>query len=249
MNAVIIEDELPAARKLERLLKEVRPDIQVLTILESVKSAVEWFGSKPNPDIIFSDIQLSDDLSFEIFKQIEISVPIIFTTAYDEYAINAFNHFSIDYLLKPIRPEHLKRAISKIDKLSNFNTGIDFNSLVESISKREYKKRVLVYAGENIISLPINRISYFFCEDGISFIKTTGNKQFIVNESINELETECDPLLFFRANRQFLVSINSVQKVSPYFNQRLKLYLNPEPSTEVFVSKLKATSFKNWLNK
>lgn len=249
MKVVIIEDEIPAARRLKKLIMEVIPQVEIITVLESVRQSIDWFTNNESPDLIFSDIRLSDDLSFEIFKNISIEAPIIFTTAYDEYAIQAFEHLSVDYLLKPIRREHLEKALKKLEKIRKKDIDIPTEALLEALKGNPFKSRFLVYAGENLISLPIENIAYFYSEDGITFIKTKEGKRYIFNDSLDKIESQCDPKDFFRANRQYLLSIESVKNVIPYFNQKLKVSLIPETEGDVIVSKLKTTEFKGWLNK
>lgn len=248
MNIVIIEDEKPAARRLSKLITEIKPDVNIIVVLESVAQSIEWFKSNPCPDLIFSDIQLSDDLSFEIYKQINIESPIIFTTAFDEYAIQAFEHFSIDYLLKPIRREKLEKAISKLDLFQQKTTAIDAHAILKTLEQKKFRTRFLVYSGENLLSIPEDKIAYFYSEDGVTFLRTKENKKYIINDTLDKLESEVDNKRFFRANRKFIVSIESVHNASLFFKQKLKIILKPEAEEEVIVSKLKATAFKNWMN-
>lgn len=248
MKVVIIEDEAPAARRLIKLLNQIEPTAEVLAVLESVESAQQWFAQNTPPDMIFSDIQLSDNLSFEFFNSTGINIPIIFTTAYDQYAIRAFEHMSIDYLLKPIREEHLAKALKKFRSMQPGKAAIDTEMLLRLIRKPEYRDRFLVYSGENLKAIPVTEVAYMFSEDGDSFLVTNAGKKHILSESLDKIEQGLDHKRFFRANRQFIVSVESVLKVSPDFNQKLKIHLSPSPESEVIVSKLRATEFKTWLN-
>lgn len=249
MNVVIIEDEAPAVRRLTKLLQELEDNIHVIAVLESVQQATKWFTENPSPDLIISDIQLSDNLSFEIFNSVPVQAPIIFTTAFDQYAIQAFEHLSIDYLLKPIRPENLQKALQK---LKQFNVKgqpkIDTDTLLKMLGKASYRDRFLVYSGENLLSVKSSDIAYLYSEDGATFLCTMDKKRYLLNESLEKIEDDLDPKVFFRANRQFLLNIASVERTVPYFNQKLKVFLGSDPGTEVIISKLKATEFKNWLN-
>lgn len=247
MNTLIIEDEAPAARKLEKILKAVRPSINVIAILESVADSLEWFEENTAPDIIFSDIQLADALSFEIYNTLDIKVPIIFTTAYDEYAIQAFRHHSIDYLLKPIKESDVEKALIKYDELSLTSQQPGFEDVLKSLAPKEYKERFLVSSGKKFLPISVLDVAYFYSEDGLSFMKTKDNARFIVNETLDQLELCLDPKYFFRANRQFIVCADSVLSIENYFNQKLIVKLTPSPHTDVLVSKTKASKFKEWM--
>lgn len=248
MRLVIIEDEGPAARRLTKLIHEIDPKHEVLAILESVTDSLEWFSNNPQPDLVLSDIQLSDNLSFEIYKSIELEAPIIFTTAFDQYAIQAFEHLSVDYLLKPIRLEQLQKAFDKLERLKEDKPQLDIEGIIQRFGQPNYRDRFMVYSGENLISFALKDIAYFYSEDGVSFIKTWEKKRYIINESLDKLESKLDPKKFFRANRQLIVSFGSLVKAVPSFNQKLRIYLEPDFGEEVFVSKLKATEFKAWMN-
>jgi two-component system response regulator LytT len=248
MKIVIIEDEAPAARRLIKLLEQTGNEIEISVVLESVAQAKKWFSENSGIDLIFSDIQLSDNLSFEIFNSIKINAPIIFTTAFDQYAIRAFEHLSIDYLLKPVRLENLQKALEKFRLLKPAAHALDTAELMRMLSRPEYRERFLVYSGDNLLSIKTKDIAYFYSEDGTSFLATHEKKRFILNESLDKIEKEINPKNFFRANRQFIVSISGIAKVSSYFNQKLLVTLNPHNEIELIVSKLKATEFKNWLN-
>ena len=250
MNIVIIEDEAPAARKLAKLIAAEEPVANVVAILESVRESILWLENNPLPDIIFSDIQLSDDLSFEIFRHINTPVPIIFTTAYDEYAIEAFRHHSIDYLLKPIKPDDLARAIAKFRLMSSKTQAQapDFAQIIKELTQKLYRQRFVVQSGSAFVPVMAHEVAYFYSEDSTTFIRTRDDKRHIVADTLDKLETELDPRHFFRANRQYLINIESVVRFETFFNQKLIVKLAPPSTENVVVSKLKATEFKNWMN-
>lgn len=247
MNAIIIEDEGPAARKLEKLLKQVSRNIEIEAVLESVADSIEWFSDNSAPDLIFSDIQLADALSFDIFEQMPLKCPIIFTTAYDEYAIRAFKHHSLDYLLKPIKLADIEGALQKFDDLKLLSQNAGFEDVLRSLADKEYKERFLVKHGKKYISVPVSEIAYFYSDNGISFIKTFTDSRYMMNDTLDTVEKMIAPKLFFRANRQFIVNISAVLSFETYFNQKLTVKISPAPASEVLISKTKATSFKEWM--
>lgn len=249
MKILIIEDEAPAYRRLIKLVEECIPDGKIAGIIQSVKDGLEWFQVNEAPDLILSDIQLADDLSFRIFSELKLKIPVIFITAYDEYAINAFKFHSIDYLLKPINAADLQESIEKYRHFKGENKKFeDFEKMLKSLSVRDYRNRFLIYSGDSLFPVTTNEIAYFFSEDGATFLVHDSGKKYIINESLDQLEKELDPKCFTRANRQFIVAARSVKKIHNYGNQKLKLNLNPEPLTEVVVSKLRAGEFKEWMN-
>jgi len=213
-----------------------------------VKDGISWFNENPLPDLIFSDIQLADDLSFTIFRKLNITTPIIFITAFDEYAINAFKFYSIDYLLKPVGPDDLKASIDKYKNIHNKPTINNFEELVKKLTEKNYRSRFLVSFRDGLIPIEIKDIAYFYSEDSVGFLVTKSNKRHIISETLDSLESQLDPNTFFRANRQFILSAGCVAKVEPYFNQKLTVKLEPPINHEITVSKTKATTFKAWLN-
>ena len=248
MNVLIIEDEAPAARRLAGLISRCEPKVQILEILDSVKKSLNWFENYPEPDLIFSDIQLSDDLSFEIFHQRELKSPIIFTTAYDEYAIQAFKHHSIDYLLKPIKEYELRQSLKKYERLKQQFIHLDFNNLLNNISHKEYRNRFLVYQADTLVPVSTDEVAYFYSEEGTTFLMTHQGKGFLINETLDFLENQLDPKVFFRANRQFIVSIDSIEVIKQFFKQKLKINLKPAIDKQILISKQKSSQFKQWLN-
>ncbi len=255
MNILIVEDEKLAAQLLVSLLKEVEQNIKILDTLDSVERTISWFKNNDPPDLIFLDIQLSDGLCFNIFKQIEIHSPVIFTTAYDEYALKAFEVNSVDYLLKPVKIEKLRLALEKYKKLkysfSSSHFDFDPQKLINILqqTKAEYTSRFLVNKGNSLVIVDINDIAYFYAEDKMVFITTYDEKIYPINNTLDKLEKSVDPKEFFRAARQFIVSAKAIKKIHNYFNYKLKLNLMPLPKTDVIVSKARVGEFKEWLSR
>jgi DNA-binding LytR/AlgR family response regulator len=254
MKALIIEDEYPAAERLEKLLHKADASIEVLTTLDSIESALRWFPVHPIPDLIFSDIQLSDGLSFEIFDQVMVKSPVIFTTSYDEYALKAFQVRSIDYLLKPIKPQELERALLKFSEMRQEVPLQDHTLKLESLldtlrlgTEKKYKTRFLVKQQDQLIPVSQEQMAYFFTSNEMVCLVCTDGKQFLVDYTLEELEKLLDPALFFRLNRQFIASMPSIARIHTYFNGKLKLELNPQALQEVLVSREKAAFFKEWV--
>ena len=252
MKVLIVEDEYGAAKNLCDLLREIEPYIEILTITETIEETVHWLKKNPKPEIAFFDIQLSDGNSFEIFDRIKIDTPIIFTTAFDEYALEAFKVNSIDYLLKPIEKTALKAAIFKYK--SYFKDNKPFNShnllkLIEDMRKHEskkYKKAFLIHHQNKMIPLKVEDIAYFYLKHGIVNAITHEKKKFTVEGSLEYIESELKPEDFFRANRQYIVSRESIKAAEVYFQRKLKLKLSPVTEDNVLISKTKVTEFKKW---
>lgn len=254
MKALIIEDEYPAAERLEKLIKKLDPRIDIACSIDSVEAAKKWFRSGMTVDLIFSDIQLSDGLSFQIFEAFPAHSPIIFTTSYDEYAIKAFKVKSIDYLLKPIKLHELQQAIDKYKNLKgDFSPELyaqKIDSLLESLEIRNktHKMRFLVKNGEQLIPIHQDQIAYFYTANELACLVGCDGRQYLIDYSLEELESMMDPLCFFRLNRQFIARVTAIQKIHSYFNGKLKIDLRPETSQEVLVSREKASAFKAWLD-
>ena len=251
LNVLIIEDEEPAAKRLHKMLKEIEPDIHVLENIVSVSSALKWFSNNPSPDLIFSDIQLSDGLSFEIYKKIELLCPVIFTTAYDQYAMEAFKVNSIDYLLKPIKKEELEKAVTKYKKITHVPTApaIDINKLLQSFNTGgvEYKKRFVVRYGEHIKTINIDEVVYFYTEDKVNFLCTKDARRFVIDFNLDTLESTLDPKTFFRINRQYIIGIHSIAEMLAYTKSRVLIKLIPPAKHETIVSTERSADFKHWL--
>lgn len=252
MKTLIIEDELPAAKRLEKLLKKHCPSCEIISSLDSVESASKWLAENTAPDLIFMDIQLADGLSFDIFSKTEVNSPVIFTTAFDQYSLQAFKVNSVDYLLKPIDPDELKTALEKYDKFykkaDTFDrTGIE-NMLKSVLQQQQYKERFLVKSGQNLHYIPIKDIAYFFSEEGIAFAQCTNGKKHIVEYTLDQLESSLNPSSFFRINRQVILRPEAIKKISTWFNSRLKLELNIKNEVNLVVSRDRVNRFKSWLD-
>ncbi len=255
MEVIIIEDEIAASKRLVNMLKKIDPGIEILSVFDSIEESVDYFASGKEPDLIFADIQLSDGLCFEIFRQVQVECAVIFTTAFDEYAIEAFKVNSIDYLLKPIGKNDLEAAIKKFQKIRSVVYGKNGkNKLDQLLNKlnvfdKEYKSRFLVKTGQTMKIVTTDHIAYFYIENQLVFIIAKDGNRYLIEHSLDELETMLDPEVFFRINRQMIISLESVKTIHPYFNSRLKLVLNPEQNEDVLVSRLKVSAFKKWLDR
>lgn len=248
MKILIIEDELPASRRLIKILKEILPNCEILDTIDSVSEAIEKIPNYLQIDLILMDIQLADGLSFDIFEHININFPIIFVTAYDEYALKAFKVNSIDYLLKPIDKNELEKSI---EKLAFFKQPISIQNILKQIQieKKEYKTRFLVKLGEKLIFVPIQEIAYFKADEKIVCLHTLENKKYFVDYSLDDLENILNPNDFFRLNRQFITQIKAIKNIHTYFNGKLKIELTPATDVEVLISREKNAIFKDWLGK
>lgn len=249
-NILIIEDENLAAKRLSRLLQELISEINILGFCDSVKSAVEYLQNNKQPDLIMLDIQLGDGISFDIFKQVTINCPVIFTTAFDEYAIKAFELNSIDYLLKPINVEALKKSLHKFEQLKQQNMGVDFQTLLPLLNNNKvYKKRFLVAIGERLISINSQDIAYITSIDKCTFIVDKQNMYYAIDFSLDKLEEMLEPELFFRINRQYIISNTAIDKIFILSKSRIKLLLNPQAKEEILVSNARTHQFREWLDK
>lgn len=254
MITLIIEDEKPAARLLQRKLEKL--DVTVETMLHSVEESVHWFENNPHPDLIFLDIQLSDGLSFEIFEKIDIKSAIIFTTAYDEYALKAFKLNSIDYLLKPIDEDDLETAVSKFKSRlpkatsETSNLQLDFEQIRQMLSnpfEKTYKKRFTVKIGQHLKVITTEEIECFFSENKGTYIHTYDNRDYLIDSTLEILEQELDKKDFFRVSRKFIVPLKAIKEIQVYTNSRLKVILPTYKEDEVIVSREKVQDFKAWL--
>jgi two-component system, LytTR family, response regulator LytT len=254
MTTLIIEDEKPAARLLQRKL--VKLNIAVETMLHSVEESIDWFSNNEHPDLIFLDIQLSDGLSFEIFEKINIQSAIIFTTAYDEYALKAFKLNSIDYLLKPIDEDDLEIAVTKFKTripktdAGNQNLQLDFEQIRQMLSnpfEKSYKKRFTVKIGQHLKVITMDEIECFFSENKGTYIHTSENRNYLIDSTLEVLEQELNMKDFFRVSRKFIVPLQAIKEIQVYTNSRLKVILPTYKEDEVIVSREKVQDFKNWL--
>lgn len=253
MNILIFEDEQPAARRIVKLVQELLPQANITGTADSIRAAKELLSNTASPDLILADIQLADGLSFEIFEDVPLQCPVIFTTAFDEYAIRAFNVNSIDYLLKPIDRTALSKALTKYQNLFNNGAGSFPPQLLQQLmqqlntKKTAYKTRFVVHKGAQIIPVTASEIAWFVTEDRVLFLHTFSGQRYICEHTLDELETLLDPADFYRANRQFVVSAKAVRAAENGFNGKLHVYLNPAPEDAVVVSREKAVQFREWL--
>lgn len=254
MKVIIVEDEVPAAEKLERYLLKYDPSINILAILQSVQSSVQWLrANKDEADLIFMDIQLADGVSFQIFQEVEVKTPVIFTTAYNEFALDAFKVNSIDYLLKPITFTDLSASLKKLASLreqlpwKTEGPG-SLQAKYAALNTRSYKSRFMVKLGEHIRSITTDQISFFYAEGRDVFLVTNQTRKFIVDYTLESLEEILDPKTFFRLNRTFILNINAIKDVIVYSNSRLKIILAQESDKEIIVSREKVAEFKDWFD-
>lgn len=250
MNVIIIEDEKPSARRLQRMLKAL--DMNAETMLHSVEESIEWFQNNEHPDLIFLDIQLSDGLSFEIFEAINIKSAVIFTTAYDEYALQAFKLNSIDYLLKPIDDEDLKTAVEKYKGRTpqKQSVTLDFNdikNLLVNPIEREYKKRFSVKVGQHLKLINIEDIECIYSENKGTYAYTSEGRNYLLDSTLDQLEDELEPDVFFRISRKFYVNVNAIKDMVSYTNSRLQIKLNRFKEQDIIVARERVKDFKNWL--
>jgi two-component system, LytTR family, response regulator LytT len=255
MKILIIEDEALAAERLTDLIHRYDNTLQIIAVLPSVESAIAWFSSHSQPDLLLVDIQLSDGLCFEIFRTVQVTCPVIFTTSYDQYALEAFDVNSISYLLKPVKYQQLVNSLNKLEELKKtLGRQIDLPG-IESIIKQlaagpdKYKSRFLVKNGLNIRAVKTAEIAYFFSEQKISMLMTLAGQKFPVDYSLEEIEMMLNPDVFFRISRKFIVHIDAVKAIHPYFKGRLKVEVQPETQEEIIVSSDRTPGFKEWLDK
>ena len=259
MKVVLIEDEELAVEGLIFSLKKVEPNIEIVASLDSVKTAVEWFSKNPAPDLAFFDIQLADGLSFEIFEKCAVKCPVIFTTAYDEYALRAFKVNSIDYLLKPIGASDLAKAFEKLRTLKGEPTpqypdAEMMKQVMQLVSQRvmtpQYKSRFMIKIGEHLTAIQADDVDFFYGENKIVWLRHKNGRKYIVDYTLEELEDLLEPVRFFRLNRKFITAFESITDVISYSNSRLKIVLKSPPDKEdVLVSREKVEGFKNWFGK
>lgn len=253
MNVIIIEDELQSARDLKHSIETLRPYFIIQSILDSVETGLDWFLHHPPPDLIFSDIQLGDGLAFDIFKKIPITCPVVFCTAYDEYAINAFQHNGIDYLLKPINEKQLAKSLDKIDLLKKSAGNIYDTELLHKLLReletnaKNYKSNFLVSYREKLIPVHIDDVSCFSIHDNTVQLHTRDNKTYSLPYTLDHLESIINPQLFYRANRQWLVAYCAIKEVEHYFDRKLLIKLYQTGLEPLIVSKAKASEFLQWM--
>ena len=246
IKALIIEDEAPAARRLEKLLLECDPTIKIVDTIESVEEGIFWLQNNTHPDVIFSDIQLADGVSFLIYEKIMPLCPIVFITAFDQFAIRAFEVNCIDYLLKPFSKEQLEKSLDKLRQL-RFKKNAGMQNLMNDLVAKKPKQRFLINKGDSLIPVSTSEIAYIYTEDKAVMLMTKTNKNYFINFSLDEVEQQVDDRYFFRLNRQIIIHIDSIAKISNYFNGKLKVEVNPKFPAEIVVSRAKAPVFKDWL--
>lgn len=250
MNILIIEDEKPAAKRLVKLLQGHFPEDELIGNIDSVARAAAWLSENPDPDLIFCDIQLADGISFEIFEQTPVKSPVIFTTAFDQYAIQAFQVNAIDYLLKPIDPEDLARAVEKF-RSRQLKPQVNLEVLRELLhsENKAYKARFLVRFGEKIQSVPIEEVGFFMSEERVTFLQTLGGRKYVLDSTLEQLESQVNPKDFFRLNRKYIASFHAIEEVLTYSNSRLKVALKGCPDSDILVSREKVGELKEWLDR
>lgn len=250
MKVILVEDEKFARQQLENMLRELKPEIQILAQMDSVSQTVKWLKSN-TAELIFLDIHLADDLSFKIFDQVEVQIPIIFTTAYDQYAIKAFKVNSVDYLLKPIDKEELQHALEKFEALQH-SAALDFKKLESMLTNREpinYQKRFLVQRRDRMMSVKAEDIAYFEGEDRYVYLTKKDGSRFIVDYKLSDLEEILDPGSFFRLNRSFIAHFEAIDRIISMSKSRVKVELDPAPKRDIVVSTENTRNFKLWLNR
>jgi DNA-binding LytR/AlgR family response regulator len=251
VKVLLIEDEQPAAQRLEKMLTELAPDFNIISRCDSIESSVHYLSTHSIPDLIFLDIQLGDGLSFDIFNQIYIPCPIIFTTAYDEYAIRAFEQNSIDYILKPINKDHLQRSIDKFKRIGKFGQTPDISSLLEQMNseQKSFKQRFMVYVGEHLYSIPTTEIAYFYSVEKSTYLATYAGKNYPLEYSLDKVEDLLSPMDYFRINRNYIVSFQSIEKINILSKSRIKITINPQTSDDTLVSAARTPEFRKWLDR
>ena len=250
MRILIVEDEILLAKELRKMLLSIESSAQICGTTESVEETVQWLKQNNPPDLVMMDIELADGQSFDIFKQVQLDVPVIFTTAYDEFAIKAFKVNSIDYLLKPIKESDLEAAIQKFKKRKEHEP-VSILELIKKIDQLSnqpgYRSRFLIKQGQKMVSIDVSDVAYFYSENKCTFIRTFQNQKYLVDLTLDEMEKELAPQQFFRANRQYILAGKSVVSIHTWFNQKLKAEVNPSTDEHVIISRDKANAFKAWM--
>lgn len=250
-SILIIEDELPNIQRLEKMLRALDGNMVVTASLQTVQASIKWLKSNVQPDIIFMDIRLTDGLSFEIFKQVDIKAPVIFTTAYDEYALKAFEVNGVDYLLKPLEADKLEKSIRKAKALAGQGVDESLLQLVKDMQSKKniFRTRFLISYRDKYMLVMVNEIAFFTSENKITFLITHNSERFVVDQSLEMLEKELDPDIFFRISRQCIVSLKSIHKIHQSFNGQLEIELSPVLADRILMSREKSTQLKKWLDR
>lgn len=252
MRILIIEDEPQAAARIEKLITEIIPEGKVIGKLDTVKRSVEWLKNNPQPDLILLDVQLADGISFDIFQQCPVNAPVIFTTAYDQYAVRAFKLNSIDYILKPIDKDDLSAAVQKFRELATPRRGNDemMNNIHTAFQMlmKKYKTRFVIKVGEHIRTIEVDDVRYFFSQDKTSFCATKENRNFVLDFTMDQLEGLLDPRQFFRINRKYIVRAGCIQDIISHTNSRLKIRLQGSDDNDIIVARERVQEFREWLD-
>lgn len=245
---VIVEDEKLNADRLKRLISEINPNVKITAVLDSVMDTIEWFKENEEPDVVMMDIRLSDGVSFDIFDKVAIQCPIIFTTAYDEYAVQAFKYNSVDYILKPVEKEELHSALNKVDDYkSKMENQLSIDKLLSYVKQKEYRTRFLIPFRDGFQTILVTDLSFIYMDMKLTKARLKNGKDVVLNLSLDDLEKQLDPKFFFRANRQFIIHVDSVDQLVNYFNRKLKVILF-NADVEVIVSREKSNLLKEWLD-
>ena len=250
MKILIIEDEPRAASSLEKIIKELKGDAEIIAKCQSIASAVKQLSEHAAPDLIFMDIQLADGLSFEIFKQVDVISPVVFCTAFDEYSIQAFKQNGIDYILKPFSLEDIESALDKVEQLSNFYKDKgqpDFSALIARLNAPAGKSSFLVFQAQKYITIPTDNIAFFCVKNSATCIMTMDQKEYVINQSLDQVADQVDPIQFFRMNRQYLVNFKAIKQVEPFFMRKLYVMLHFDTKEKILVNKEKAPRLLGWM--
>ncbi|WP_116788006.1 LytR/AlgR family response regulator transcription factor [Flavobacterium psychrotrophum] len=248
MKIVIIEDEKPNADRLIRLISGIKPQATIISVLESISDSLAWFSANAMPDLVMMDVRLSDGLSFEILANIKLTCPIIFTTAYDEYAVRAFKYNSIDYLLKPVEPEELSAAFLKLENLPKEDVTVKLESLLSFVSLKEHRTRFLLPYRDGFKTLPVSEITFFYSEHKITRARLHNGTEEVIPLKMDELEEQLDKKVFFRANRQYIIHIDAIEQIYNHFNSKLVVLIKDNPGLQIIVSREKAGLLKSWID-
>jgi len=252
LKVLLLEDEKAAARRLQQMLEQLRPGLQVLAVCETVQETLEWLRDHPAPELVISDIQLADGTSFEVFARAQLKVPVIFITAYDTYMLQAFKVNSIDYILKPVDKEELQAALDKYDTFHRANIlDVRLIHMLQQLPRtgQVYRSRFLIRQGDRLFTVNTDVVRYLRADDKIVLLHTTGPGKYIVDETMEELEQSLDPALFFRLNRSYIAHVDAIRQIHAHFNGRLKIQLADCSDTDIFVSRQRSQEFKRWLNR
>ncbi|MEL6592837.1 MAG: LytTR family DNA-binding domain-containing protein [Bacteroidota bacterium] len=248
MKILIIEDERLASQRLIRMIKALEPQVEVLAELESVEETLEWWAENTPPELMFMDIHLADGSAFEILRQLEVECPIIFTTAYDAYAIQAFKHNSIDYILKPVKKEELQAALAKFHRAQQTaSANFDYQALAKALQEREAPKRLLIRFGQQLKAVEFEEVAYFYIEERVCFLMTHAGKRYPIDQTLDQLDGMLEPKKFFRINRQLIANIEAIDQMFTMSKSRVKISLKPEAPVDALVSSERSALFKKWL--